>query len=440
MFFSILLILFGGIIIFLNYINQIMILYLILILFLVCYSNIIEYDFLIGYFFIDTIAYILVLLSIWIVILIWINDLIDYFNIKNILRFLLLISLVFCFIIRGLIEIYIFFEFSLIPLILLIILIGGSPERLSARIYIFIYTLFGSLIFLVLMLMIKFHLGNLNIYIEILIYSKELNYFIYFIFLIFLVKIPLYGVHLWLPKAHTEAPVTGSMILAGLILKLGGYGLYRLLWFFDVKNIEIFKILILRISVIGAIYIRFICLRQVDVKLLIAYSSVCHIGMVLGGIFSFYIIGAYGVLIIIIAHGLCSRGLFYIRNVIYERFKTRRLILLKGVRYLFINLSILWFILLVFNLGAPPSINFFSELLLIYSIIHTSFVLLIFVIVLSFVRGSYSLYLYMQVSHGNFWNINIVKIESIKEIFIIFNHIWPLLVYLINVYLFIEWI
>lgn len=157
--------------------------------------------------------------------------------------------------------------------------------------------------------------------------------------LVFLVKIPIFFIHLWLPKAHVEAPISGSMILAGVILKLGGYGLIRLIKNFIFIGLNL-NIYIRLIRLVGGFFVSLICLRQRDVKSLIAYSSVSHISLVLAGIITINLYGLFGSVIIIVAHGLCSSGLFCLANFNYERIRRRRFFLNKGFINLLPNLSL----------------------------------------------------------------------------------------------------
>nr|YP_010464244.1 NADH dehydrogenase subunit 4 [Borboresthes tibialis]UUL71621.1 NADH dehydrogenase subunit 4 [Borboresthes tibialis] len=378
---------------------------------------------------VDLLSYILVLLSFWICsLMVLASEKVFYkknwYNIFLFVILTLMISLFLTFSSLNVFIFYIFFEVSLIPTLILIVGWGYQPERLQAGVYLLFYTLLASLPMMISLFFCynsfySFHYFFLNGYISSLVIYLLINF-------VFFVKIPMFFVHLWLPKAHVEAPVSGSMILAGIMLKLGGYGLMRLMIIFSLIGMKI-NIFFISLSLIGGFYVSLICLRQSDMKSLIAYSSVSHMGLVLCGIMTLNYWGMTGSLVMMVAHGLCSSGLFCLANICYERLMSRSLYINKGLINLMPSLSLMWFLLVSSNMAAPPSLNLLGEIMLINSILGFSFLNMFFLMIISFFSAVYSLYLYSYSQHGivysgsySFYNC------SYREYLLLFLHWLPL--------------
>nr|WRO44788.1 NADH dehydrogenase subunit 4 [Lycocerus hubeiensis] len=354
----------------------------------------------------DYISYFFILLTVWILgLMILASEKIItmnfYSNLFILMLLMLMISLFLVFSSMNLLVFYIFFEISVIPTLILILGWGYQPERIQAGVYMFFYMLLTSLPMMISIFYLYFKFNSLDFF-----KMTFLNSYLLFFCLtmIFMVKIPMYFVHLWLPKAHVEAPVSGSMILAGIMLKLGGYGLIRLMKIF-IYIINDLSIIFISLSLIGSLIVSFICLVQSDMKALIAYSSVSHMGLVLAGIFSFSLWGVTGAFIMMLAHGLCSSGLFCLSNMSYERLGTRSLFLSKGLINYMPNLTFWWFLLCSSNMAAPPSLNLLGEIMIINSMISWNLNLMIIIMLTSFFSASYSLYLYSFSQHGKSSNM-----------------------------------
>nr|YP_011026069.1 NADH dehydrogenase subunit 4 [Arctolamia fruhstorferi]WQM87497.1 NADH dehydrogenase subunit 4 [Arctolamia fruhstorferi] len=391
----------------------------------------------------DMLSYSLILLSFWICSLMILasEKLFKLNNFSNLFLFMmvnLMFSLFLAFSSMNLFVFYMFFEISLIPTLILIIGWGYQPERVEAGTYLLFYTLLVSL---PMMVMIFFYYEN-YFSLDFFFMKEDLNNLFIYLCMnsVFFVKIPMFFIHLWLPKAHVEAPVSGSMILAGIMLKLGGYGLMRLLHLFLTISMKVNFIFII-ISLVGSFFISLICLRQSDIKSLIAYSSIAHMGLVLSGILTLNSWGFWGALVMMLAHGLCSSGLFCLANMSYERILSRSLYLNKGMINILPSLSFWWFLFSVCNMSAPPSLNLLGEILLIISIMSYSKLLIIFLLLLSFFSAAYSLFLYSYSQHGtNYSGIFSISIISIREYLLLFLHWFPLNLLILKSEYFMLWI
>ncbi len=357
-----------------------------------------------------------------------------YSNLFLLVLIFLILSLYLVFSSLNIFIFYLFFEIRLVPVLLLIIGWGYQPERLEAGIYLLFYTLLISLPIIIII----FYLNEKFYCISFLLIDLSLNrIFIYLcINIVFFVKIPIFFLHLWLPKAHVEAPVSGSIILAGIILKLGGYGLLRFIVFF--KYFLSLNIFFISLSLLGGFIVSMICIRQRDIKSLIAYSSVSHIRLVLGGILAINIWGFYGALFIILAHGLCSSGLFCLANIFYERIHSRRIYLNKGLLNIIPNLRLWIFLLLSSNIAAPPSLNLMREIILINSIVGFNFLTILFLSLISFFRAVYSLFLYRYSQHGIFFSGAYSFYNGlIREYILLLLHWLPLNIIFLKIEIFI---
>nr|UFZ13812.1 NADH dehydrogenase subunit 4 [Neochauliodes bachmanus] len=390
-------------------------------------TNLYEY---ISYFFgMDLLSYGLILLSLWIISLmimasenVYKNKYMSGFFLMNIIFLLMMLYLSFSS--MSLFGFYLFFESSLIPTLMLILGWGYQPERLQAGIYLLFYTLFASLPMLITILF----MSNENSLYMFMFMNYEFMNWIFYLSMIFafLVKMPMFLVHLWLPKAHVEAPVSGSMILAGILLKLGGYGLLRVILLISHMSL-ILSILWIIISLFGGFIVSMICLRQVDLKSLIAYSSVAHMGIVLAGLMTLSSWGWSGSYSMMIAHGLCSSGLFCLANISYERMGSRSLFINKGLLNLMPSLCLWWFLLVSSNMAAPPSLNLLGEISLINSIMGWSVDLIYLLMLISFFSAVYSLYLYSYSQHGKLYSGVYSSFNSYsREFLLLFLHWFPL--------------
>jgi len=381
------------------------------------------------FFNLDLISISIILLSFYVIVLIMLSQFSSNF-LKNLffIFIMLNLSLVFTFSTNRIILFYFFFEWSLIPIFFIILGWGYQLERIKSRFYLLLYTLFASLpllIFIIILINLNFSLSI--IFIRNMVLLKRYNLYLSIMLMSFLVKFPIFFFHQWLPKAHVEAPVGGSMILAGVLLKLGGYGLIRLILF--IKN-EKFILLVIIFSLLGGSILRIVCLINRDIKVIIAYSSVVHIALIIVNTLSKNLWRILGAMVIMLAHGICSSGMFSCANIIYERSHSRRIMLNKAKLNLFPTVSLFWFILCIANFGGPFTLNLLGEILLIINLRTINFILLLMILLISFFSATYRIILYSNLQQGVNNNL-IFNISNFvfRELLVLLRHAWPLLFY-----------
>lgn len=359
--------------------------------------------FLSNVFFCGGWGYILCLLRIIIIILMyWRGGILKSFKwIYLFLLWIIFFSLMICFKRNNFFLFYLRFEFVVVPVFLMIVLFGYRIDRVLASLYMFMYTLFTSLPFLLFLLYNEIVFCSISLVYDELIDKIEVYYcwWVLRILFVFMVKYPIYIVHLWLPKAHVEAPVSGSMILAGVILKLGAYGVLKL---FIMRGgfVLYLKALLRGLSLIGVFLVCLFRVRQLDIRIIVAYSSIVHIGPVLMSFLYGFEFGVMRGNFMLLAHGLCSSALFYILRLRYERQYRRSLLIMRGGLVLSPVISYWWFFLCVRNIGCPPTFNFISEILIIWGLIYVRYFFILMICLLGFFVGIYCIYIYEFFNHG----------------------------------------
>lgn len=377
---------------------------------------IIRYDFgILNLCLVDHCSFFLILLRLWITSLmilvslyIWDNKIFEL-NFLSLSLFIL-IFLIFSFSTSDFLLFYILFEASLIPIFMLIMGWGYQPERLLASYYLLFYTLIASLPLLLSIFWLENSLGSLVFY-NLFMQDLKGNFLFWVLIVAFIVKIPVYLIHLWLPRAHVEAPVAGSMILAGVLLKLGGYGLLRIFEFMY-KEVINFSELLIVLGLIGGVLASFVCLCQSDVKSLVAYSSVSHMAVVISGLSSISYLGWSGSIVIMIAHGLCSSGLFALVGLAYSRLSRRSIFLIRGGLSVMPLLALWWFLFRIFNIAAPPSSNLAGEIFVFITCISWLNSSVLILALLSFIGAAYSLFLFSSTQHGNISELSFFCYDS----------------------------
>ena len=311
--------------------------------------------------------------------------------------------LILVFTVLDILGFYIFYEAVLIPVFYLIGVWGVRKQKISAAMYFFFYTLLGSVLMLISIIYIFALTGTTDYLLLTTFYiSDELQKILFIGFMASLaVKIPLYPFHVWLPLAHVEAPIVGSVLLAGILIKLGSYGMLRFILPLMPYATQYFSPFVFLLSILGVVYGSLITLRQTDLKRIVAYSSVAHMGVVTLGIFSGSSEGLEGAMFTQLDHGVVSSGLFIIVGIIYERFHTRIIRYYSGVATTMPVFTLCFFILTLSNMGVPGTSNFIGEILTLKGVMDTSKCTSVLACLGMILGAAYGLYMFNRVVFGS---------------------------------------
>jgi len=352
-----------------------------------------------------------------------------HFNLKEYLISFLIMEffLIGVFCVLDLLLFYVFFESVLIPMYLIIGVWGSRERKIRAAYFFFLYTLLGSVLMLLAVLYIYYQVGTTDyeVLLSTLLTPTEQKFLWLAFFASFATKVPMVPMHIWLPEAHVEAPTAGSVILAGVLLKLGTYGLIRFSFPLFPEASFYFTPLVYAIAVIGIIYTSFTAIRQTDFKRIIAYTSVAHMNLVIVGMFSFNNIGLEGAILQSLSHGFVASALFLIIGVVYERHHTRMVKYYGGLVHV---MPVYIFIFLFFtmaNIGLPGTGSFIGEFLILVGSYQLNSTITFFSATGMVLGGCYSLWLFNRIAYGNLKTQYLIDfIDVSKREFLIF---FPLL-------------
>jgi NADH-quinone oxidoreductase subunit M len=308
---------------------------------------------------------------------------------------------VFC--ILDLLLFYIFFESVLIPMFLIVGVWGSRERKIRAAYFFFLYTLLGSVLMLLSILYIYYQVGTTD-YEVLLTFSfspleQKIMWFAFFAS--FATKVPMVPVHLWLPEAHVEAPTSGSVILAGVLLKLGTYGFIRFSFPLFPEACFYFAPFVYAMSVVGIVYTSFTAIRQTDFKRIIAYTSVAHMNLVMVGLFSFNIIGLEGAILQSLSHGFVASALFLIIGVVYDRHHTRMVKYYGGLVHTMPLYVMIFLFFTMSNIGLPGTGSFVGEFLILTGSFKTNTTITFISATGMIIGGCYSLWLFNRIAYGN---------------------------------------
>lgn len=332
----------------------------------------------------------------------------------------------------DLILFYIFFESILIPMFFIIGIWGSRSRRIHASYQFFIYTLLGSIFMLISLIFLNLNIGTTDIqflkYHDISLYRQLFLWLAFFAS--FAVKIPMFPFHIWLPEAHVEAPTAGSVLLAGILLKLGSYGFLRFSIPLLTEASVYFLPLIYSLSIIAIIYASMTTIRQIDLKKIIAYSSIVHMNFALLGLFTFNFQSIAGSYFLMLSHGIVSGGLFLCVGVLYDRYHTRLLKYYNGLNMFMPIFSICFLLLTLSNVSFPGTISFIGEFLVIIGVFQFNTFVIFFGSLSLILGGVYAFWLYNRVFFGSIQWLYIQKFSdlNLREFLILF----PLIILIIS--------
>ncbi|CCO27464.1 NADH dehydrogenase subunit 4 (mitochondrion) [Rhizoctonia solani AG-1 IB] len=337
------------------------------------------------------------------------------------------------FVVLDLLLFYIFFESVLIPLFLIVGIWGASEARIRAAFLLFLYTLAGSLFMLLAIMVIYYNVGSTDFTVlslqQISLESQKILWIGFFI--AFAVKTPLFPFHIWLPRAHSEAPLAGSILLAAIILKFPVYGVMRILLQILPDATNYFSPLVQTIAVISLIYASLATIIQHDTKALVAYSSVAHMGVIMLGLFSNTITGIEGAILLSLAHGFVSPGLFIcVGGVLYNRYHTRTIAYYRGLVLTMPVFTILFFLFTIANSGIPLTLNWVGEFLSLNGMWDRNPVISALGASGILFSACYSIWLYNRISYGSFSPyLTVTNDVTRREFILLFSLVIPVVLF-----------
>nr|QHD48190.1 NADH dehydrogenase subunit 4 [Hydrophis melanocephalus] len=323
---------------------------------------------------------------------------------------------------------YVMFEATLIPTMVIITRWGQQAERLTAGTYFMLYTLTTSMPLLLTTLFLNNMSNTPTLFLQITQPNSQwLGPILWFACLTaFLAKMPIYGLHLWLPKAHVEAPIAGSMVLAAILLKLGGYGIIRMAQTLPTMKTDLFLPFIV-LSLWGAILASLTCLQQTDLKSLIAYSSISHMGLVVAAVSIQTQWALMGAMTMMIAHGFTSSALFCLANTTYERTQTRIMILSRGFHNILPMTTTWWLLTSLMNIATPPSMNFTSEFLMASALFNWCPTTIVLFGLIMLITASYTLHMFLSTQMGTHTINTHIQPTHSREHLLLLLHVAPLM-------------